>query len=355
MPDFETEKPVSLVGGQSYLEQAAYFLGQPLAMAPQSFRALAGTLTVMVNGGGGTQANAFVGQFDHQVQFSVTRNGTAIVPIHGTLIDRGAWMGNHCGNTSYEGLTEQFKRLANDDGIKRVILDINSGGGMVAGIWDIFPGLDALKDKKPVVAIAQNFAASAAYAIASAAHEVVITRAGHVGSVGVIAQHMSVEKMMERIGLDSTLITSGAKKAEGNPFEALPESVKADWQKRVKKSHKQFVAHVSKYRGLDTEAVRATEAGLFEGQEAVDAGFADYVMGFDELLEQFERTDSAKGSRASGKQKKGQKMSEPRQGAAPVAQAATSVPQIAVPVVDEAAIRAEIGRASCRERVLRLV
>jgi signal peptide peptidase SppA len=291
----------------SWAALAPRFFARPLAMEQGHLDGL--ILGVMAQnrdeGAVVPEANRFVGSFDSKSAFNLTKNGTAILPIHGTLIDRGAWLGAWGGLTSYEGLNEQFKRLAADDDVKRVVLDINSGGGMVAGIWDLFPALDALKDKKPVAAIAQNFAASAAYAIACAADGVVVTRAGHVGSVGVIAQHWNVGKLLKKMGVEPTLITAGAKKGDGNAFGPLPEHVRADWNSHVKKSRKQFVEHVAKYREMSTEDVRATEAGMFEGQDAADSGFADQVMGFDEFLLEFEGESKMSGKATEPKKQAG--------------------------------------------------
>lgn len=250
----------------------------PLMIEPATFAA---AMTALESG----NLSWFTGRWDPQNRINVTDDGIAICRVHGMLLARGAFLGSIWGCTSYEGLAEQFKRLAGDASIKKVILDIDSGGGMAAGIWDLMPTLDALKDKKPVHAIANPFCASAAYAIGCAATTFHVNRSAVSGSIGVVRPHMDMSAALEKWGMKPTLFVAGRMKAAGNAYEPLTPEVRAYIQAGVDRTYGEFVAHVSKYRGLDEGVVRATEARVYDAGDAVDLGLADGVMSFDELVE----------------------------------------------------------------------
>ena len=266
-------------------------LGAPLAMLPleaqalklaidnRSFDPQAGSLSLA------PQANRWTGVESGRSRYRVTDDKIAIVPVAGLLLDRGDWLGDLWGMaTTYEGLTEQIRRIVADSEIKSVIFDIDSGGGMVSGLFDLCQDITSLAKKKPVYAIAQNCACSAAYAIAACARETFVTRNGEAGSIGVIVMHQSYQRMLDSAGIDTTIIHAGSHKAAGNPYQQLSHTARADMSATIDEIYSQFVRHVAKTRGIDEDAVRATEARVYSGQKAVDLGLADGVKSFDELL-----------------------------------------------------------------------
>jgi signal peptide peptidase SppA len=249
-------------------------------------------------------ASKFIGTRDHRSGYRVTDEGIAIVPVQGILVDRGDWLGDMGGwATSYEGLAEQFRRLGKDEAIKSVILDIDSAGGMVAGMLDVAAGeLSDLKKKKRVYGIAANMAFSAAYAIGCVAHELFVTRSGGAGSIGVIAMHMNYGGMLEKSGVEPTILYAGSHKPDGNPYQPLSHAARAEWSREIDESYGLFVRHVAKHRGLDEQAVRDTEARTYMGERAVSAKLADGVKSFEELLEHIRK---GSGSSARGQSKTG--------------------------------------------------
>lgn len=243
----------------------------------------------------------FIGTYDPRMRFRVTEDGVALVSIQGMLIDRGAWLGDLYGlATSYEGLAQQFASLAKDSAIKGVVLDIDSGGGMVAGLWDLCEEMGKLRKEKPVYSLAANMAASAAYALACAADEVYVTRSGYAGSIGVIMIHQSYGRMLDKMGVDTTIICEPSPKADGNPFSPLSHGARAEMSSEISSSYQTFVAHVAKYRGMKEADVVATQARMFTGEAAVEAGLADDVKSIDELLSHIRKGSKASRSRASG-------------------------------------------------------
>ena len=119
---------------------------------------------------------------------------------------------------------------------------------------------------------------SAAMAIGSACTERWITQSGVAGSVGVLVAHASYEKQLEDNGIEITLVHSGAHKVDGNPYESLPDAVKAKLQAKLDKNRAVFAKIVADNIGMSVEAVMATEALTYQGQEAVDIGFADRLV-----------------------------------------------------------------------------
>jgi len=251
-------------------------------------------------------ASRFAGSEDYRSGYSVTKDGIALVRVSGILLDRGSWLGDLYGlATTYEGLAEQFRRLAKDDAIKAVVLDIDSGGGMVAGLFDLIKPLATLKAKKKVYGLAANFAASAAYAVGCAADEFYLTSQAMVGSIGVIQLHASFAKMLEGAGVETTIIHAGQHKPNGNPYQSLTHLARGEMTDIVDQAYEAFVDHVAKHRPLDEAAVKATEARVYIGQKAVEAKLADGVKSFEELLTHIRKGFSARG----GSSKRGGRMS----------------------------------------------
>lgn len=290
--------------GLSY-QLGAKLLGQPLAMRMAAANRLKAAIEnrefdagVQVSLPG---LSKFAGTMDARSRFRVTDDGIAIVPVGGLLIDRGAWLGDMYGiMTSYEGIEEQVRRIEKDSAIKSVVLDIDSPGGMVAGIFDVCGLLAKLKKGRKVYALAANMADSAAYTIACVAHEVHVTRTGEVGSIGVIQYHQSYARAMDAAGVDTTIIFEGERKPDGNPFQQLSHGARADMAADGADIYQQFVRHVAKHRGLEEDRVRGTQARTYRGQKAVEAGLADKVSSFDELLDHVRNGGAARGKSKPG-------------------------------------------------------
>lgn len=226
-------------------------------------------------------------------------NGVAIITITGSLVNRGAWIGASSGLTSYEGIGHQLKTAMNDDAVHSVILDMQTPGGEAVGAFEIAAKVRELAASKRTIAVVNGMAASAGYAIASGATEIVTTETGISGSIGVVMIHADFSRQLDADGVTPTLIHAGAHKVDGNPFEPLSAQVKSDLQKEVSDFYDLFLATVAKGRGnrLTIEAARKTEAKTFMGEAAVDAGLADRIGTFDSVLAELTRAKTPKGGR----------------------------------------------------------
>ena len=230
--------------------------------------------------------------------------GVAIITVTGSLVNRGAWIGANSGLTSYEGIQHQLKTALNDSAVHSVILDLHSPGGEAVGAFETAAKVRELAAVKPTVAIVNGMAASAAYAIASGAREIVTTETGVSGSIGVVLLHADFSRNLDKEGITPTLIFAGDHKVDGNPFEPLPESVRTDLQAEVDAFYDLFVRNVAQGRGGRTSAdmARATQARMFIGEAAVAAGLADKVGTFDSVLSDLSR--ASEGTRTNAQSRR---------------------------------------------------
>ncbi|CUT12529.1 Headtail preconnector protein GP5 [Bradyrhizobium sp.] len=213
----------------------------------------------------------------------------AVIPIEGTLIHKGAFLGQSSGETSYEGLQTRINAVRRDSSVRGVAFEVDTFGGEGAGLFDTAHMIAELSREKPTLAIVNDFAYSAGYALASAARQIVLSSAGGVGSIGVVTMHLDHSKRLERAGTKVTVIHSGKHKADGHPFGELPPEVATKIQNRVDAMRDQFAGMVAEFRGprLSKAAALATEADVFYGEDAVKAGLADAVARPSEAFSQF--------------------------------------------------------------------
>jgi ClpP class serine protease len=205
--------------------------------------------------------------------------GIAVIEIAGTLVHRGAWIGQSSGLTSYEGIAAQLQAALADPAIRGIALDIDSFGGEVAGAFDLADSIRAARQVKPVHAFVADHALSAAYALASQADRIILPRTGAVGSIGVVAMHSDMSGALDQKGIAVTLIHAGARKVDANPYQPLPEAVRDRIAGELEDLRQIFAETVAEGRGrrLDTLQALGTEAAVFRGEAAVFAGLADEV------------------------------------------------------------------------------
>ncbi|ENO1788088.1 S49 family peptidase [Vibrio vulnificus] len=205
-------------------------------------------------------------------------NGIAIVPISGTLVHKYGYIRPMSGMTGYDGIDFRIREALADREVKAVMLDMDTPGGMVAGCFDLADKIAEYRKIKPIWSLCYDMHCSAGQMIASACSHRLITQTGVAGSVGVIMAHTNIEKMLDQQGVEITLITAGSHKADGNPYQALPKDVREKWQKELESNRQMFASKAAAYMGVDVKKVLATEAETYEGQAAVDIGFANEVV-----------------------------------------------------------------------------
>ncbi len=210
--------------------------------------------------------------------------GIAVVPVLGTLVRRTVGLEAASGLASYASIAQQLEAAVADPQVHAILLDIDSSGGEAAGAFELGRKVRAAAERKPVWAIANDSAFSAAYAIAAGAQRVFVTETAGVGSIGVIALHVDQSVRDQQAGLRYTAVTAGARKNDFSPHEPLKPEAHASLQAEVDRLYGLFVEHVAGLRQVSPEAIRATEAGLYFASAAVEAGLADAVSTCDAVL-----------------------------------------------------------------------
>ncbi|WP_342705151.1 S49 family peptidase [Burkholderia arboris] len=210
--------------------------------------------------------------------------GVAVIDVSGTLVQRSSNLRPYSGMLGYNAIRHNFIEALNDKDVKAIALSIDSPGGEVAGCFDLADLIYESRSIKPTLAILNECAYSAAYALASACEQITVPRTGGTGSVGVICMHLDQSKAIDKAGLTVTIIKYGDRKADGNQFSPLSKEALERFQADVDEMGELFVTTVARNRNLSADVVRKTQATTFLGAAGVEIGFADAVMAPDEAF-----------------------------------------------------------------------
>ncbi len=202
--------------------------------------------------------------------------GVAFIPVWGVLLHRDPWCDSSA--TGYDFIRRQFDAAMADPDVRGIVFDVNSPGGHVAGNFELADEIFAARSKKPSLAVVDSMAYSGGYSLGSSASRMVATPSGGVGSIGVVMMHVSVQALMEKLGIDINFIHAGAHKVDGNMFKALPDDVRARYQASVERSYEKFVGLVARNRSMDPEKVRATEALCYCAEDGLSLGLIDAIQ-----------------------------------------------------------------------------
>lgn len=219
-------------------------------------------------------------------------DGVAVIPVQGILVPSLGWIGSSWA-TGYAELEWQIAVALEDEQVRGIALWINSGGGFVEGLHALGERIRASRAEKPLVAIVDERAYSAAYWIAAQAQSIAAPALGGVGSIGVVAIHWDDSEFWAGIGMKPTLIFSGEHKVDGNPFEALPDEVRTAFQTNLDELREVFAEEVAAGRAgaIDKDGALATEARVFDGRsamkEALSLGLVDALSPAGEALAAF--------------------------------------------------------------------
>ena len=210
----------------------------------------------------------------------------AIVDVRGPLAQR-AWscFGMFEGD-GYDAIVVRVQAALADPKTTAVLLRIDSPGGEVAGCFEAVRAIRALKAAagKPMVAYVDEVCASAAYALACACDAIVAPDTGCVGSIGVITCLLEESRAMDSAGITPTVISSGARKADGHPAVVLSDEARAAIQAEIDQLAEVFAAEVAIARGGDAARWRGLEAAVAIGSRALELGLADEIGGLEAAI-----------------------------------------------------------------------
>ena len=211
------------------------------------------------------------------VRVAEIEDGIGRIQIYGPLF-QGFW-------SDYTDIREAFDTFMDDAGARAVVLDIDSPGGQVHGaLSDLAAAIRARRGEKPVVAVANEQATSAAYWIAAQAGEVVAgSRSAVLGSIGIIATHFDYSEMLRQEGISVTEVVSGRLKNALSRYKPLSREGRQLLADLVESTFRDFIDHVTAGRGLSEKEIRDLEGGILIGQAAVDADLADRIESLDDV------------------------------------------------------------------------
>lgn len=213
--------------------------------------------------------------------------GIAVIPIYGTLVRRAIGLEAASGLTSYGEIAAMIETAVNDPTINGILLEVDSPGGEAGGMFELARQIRAADVVKPIWAIASDSAYSAAYALACSASKLYVTETAGVGSIGVIAMHVDQSVRDAQAGYRYTAITAGDQKNDFSPHEPLDAEAASRLKAEVDRLYGMFVDHVATMRGLEPRFIRSTQAGLYFGADAVNAGLADAEGSFTQAIHDF--------------------------------------------------------------------
>ncbi len=232
---------------------------------------------------------------DARRQSSVSNSGggIAVLPLYGIVTQRGNMVDDVSGPGTDS--TQQFSNLLRaalqDETVSQILIDIDSPGGSVYGVAELADEIVSARDQKPVVAIANSLAASAAYWIGCSASEFYVTPGGEVGSIGVWQAHQDYSKAMDEAGVKTTLISAGKFKVEGNPYAPLDEEAQGFMQSRVDDYYAAFTKAVAKGRGVPISQVRdgMGQGRVLGADAALASSMVDGIATFEDVVKKMRR------------------------------------------------------------------
>lgn len=185
-----------------------------------------------------------------------------------------------------EKTVDQIKRFRNDKSIKAIILRVNTPGGGVAASQEIYEEVRKTRDSGKIIVVSMgSIAASGGYYIAVGSSLIIANPGTLTGSIGVIAQFISIKDLAEKLGITQTTIKSGSLKDAGNPFRQMDDSDKAYFQDVVNNSFTQFLDVVARERKMDKEKLMPYANGrVFTGLQAKEYGLIDSLGTFEDAI-----------------------------------------------------------------------
>lgn len=214
----------------------------------------------------------------------------AVIPIHGMISQRASIWQELFGGTATEAVAAAVTRAAADERIGGIVLDVDSPGGTVAGVEEAAAAIFAAGRTKPMAAVANSEAASAAYWLASQVGSegarFSAAPGADVGSIGVYRLHEDYSEMLAADGVKLTFLATPEFKVEGNPYEPLSDEARAHHMEQIEATYDQFVRAVSRGRGVTTGAVKDKfgRGRMFESRQAAAIGLVDRVASLADVI-----------------------------------------------------------------------
>ena len=275
---------------ERYLHFECTLADAPMAMRPDALRALAARVVSLdVFGEPPELEAAIIEERPTAEEAKVPRlpkvkGGIAVIPVNGAIAQhRGS---DYWGGVFSEELVGMVAQMVDTPNVGAIVLSLDTPGGIVYGIPEAAQTIKQMSQVKPIYGYVKAEAASAGFWLAANTTKLFAQPSSQVGSIGVWAMHVDASKMLEDIGWDISLISAGKFKTEGNPFEALDDDARAEFQGSVDRYYEDFLDGVATGRKV-SKATAKTDFGqgrMLDAPRAKAAGMIDGIATLDELL-----------------------------------------------------------------------
>jgi len=210
--------------------------------------------------------------------FARVVDGVAVIPVAGPLVrTQSPWM------WSYEEIARDVQLAQADERVRAIVLDIDSPGGLAAGVGDLAEEIRA-SGPKPIEAFVGGLAASAGYYVAAAADRITLGSGAAVGSIGTVIEYVDMEPILEKMG--ARIVRVVAEQSPNKRLDADSAEGRAELQALVDAGGAEFVKAVARFRGVSESEVldRFGQGLVFGGYEALDRGMADRAGTLSDLI-----------------------------------------------------------------------
>jgi protease-4 len=212
------------------------------------------------------------------------QNKVAVISLSGPIQSESSGFFFGGSVITPESVRTELERARKDDGVKAIVLQIDSPGGSVAASQEIVNQLELVK--KPVVVSMSDLAASGGYYISAGADKIVALPGTLTGSIGVISEMPNLKGLFDKLGIDMQVFIAGKHKDMYAGLRELTPEEKALMQDMTDQLYNQFVQVVAKGRGLSEDKVRALATGqLYTGIQAKELGLVDELGGLQTAID----------------------------------------------------------------------
>ena len=188
--------------------------------------------------------------------------------------------------TQSSGIIEEIHQYLEDEGVKAIILRIDSPGGGVGPSQEIHREVLKVKTRKKVVTSMGSVAASGGYYIACASDLIVANPGTITGSIGVLMEFTNIEELFKKIGIKGVVLKSGEHKDIGSPFREMTPEEKKIIQAVIDNVHQQFIQAVAEGRKMDhSKVAQIADGRILTGEQAKQAGLVDQIGNLQDAID----------------------------------------------------------------------
>jgi len=215
----------------------------------------------------------FIGQYIGRPGRFTFGDKIAIVEIKGVI-------------TQSSGIIEEINQYQEDEGVKAIILRIDSPGGGVGPAQEIHREILKVKSKKKVVTSMGSVAASGGYYIACASDLIIANPGTITGSIGVLMEFTNIEELFKKIGIKGVVLKSGEHKDIGSPFREMTPEEKKIIQDVIDNVHHQFIQAVAEGRKMDrAKVMQVADGRILTGEQAKQIGLVDQIGNLQDAID----------------------------------------------------------------------